>query len=47
MTGRLIETAIGVLIFISCVVWATQGKPLSESAHQEDTGPAGDPPHLS
>lgn len=47
MTGRLIEVSIGVLIFVSCVVWATQGKPLSETSHTEDVEPANEGAHLS
>jgi hypothetical protein len=36
MTGRLIEVTIGVVIFLCCIIWASQGKTLSEMAHHDD-----------
>jgi hypothetical protein len=36
MTGRLIEVTIGVVIFLACIIWASQGKTLSETAHHDD-----------
>jgi hypothetical protein len=36
MTGRLIEVTIGVVIFLACIIWASQGKALSEAAHHDD-----------
>jgi hypothetical protein len=36
MTGRLIEVTIGVVVFLCCILWASQGKPLSDNPHHED-----------
>ena len=36
MTGRLIEVTIGGVIFLACILWASQGKPMSEATHHDD-----------
>lgn len=36
MTGRLIEVTIGVVIFLCCIFWASQGKPLSDNPHHDE-----------
>jgi hypothetical protein len=36
MTGRLIEVTIGVVIFVCCILWASQGKPMSDTPHHDE-----------
>jgi hypothetical protein len=37
MTGRLIEVTIGVVIFLCCIIWASQGKTLSDNPHHDES----------
>ncbi len=36
MTVTLIGVACGAALFIALIVWASEGKPMSEAPHQDE-----------
>ncbi len=36
MTWTLIGVAGGVVLGLACIIWAAQGKPLSENPHHDE-----------
>ena len=36
MTVTLIEVACGVILFLTLIIWASQGKTLSENPHHDE-----------
>jgi ABC-type lipoprotein release transport system permease subunit len=36
MTWTLLGVAAGVLLGVICIIWASQGKPMSEAPHHDE-----------
>ncbi len=36
MTATILEIGALIVVFAACILWATNGQPLSEEAHEDE-----------